>query len=95
MHQHSNYSSPGEEGKKKKPEKNLKKLQLKFPQNRKGNSYLSPRGTKSPTQDKPKEKHTKTHTNQTSKDQTQKKYIKSSKGKAASNIQGKLHMFNS
>ena len=28
----------------------------------------SPRGTKSLIQDKPKEKHTKTHTNQTNKD---------------------------
>ena len=28
----------------------------------------SPRGTKSPIQDKPKEKHAKTHTNQTNKD---------------------------
>ena len=28
----------------------------------------SPRGAKSPTQDKPKEKHTETHTNQTNKD---------------------------
>ena len=31
-------------------------------------SQSSPRGTKSPIQDKPKEKHTKTHTNQTNKD---------------------------
>ena len=29
---------------------------------------ISPRGTKSPIQDKPKEKHAKTHTNQTNKD---------------------------
>ena len=28
----------------------------------------SPRGTESPIQDKPKEKHAKTHTNQTNKD---------------------------
>ena len=28
----------------------------------------SPRGTKSPIQGKPKEKHVKTHTNQTNKD---------------------------
>ena len=34
----------------------------------------------SPIQDKPKEKHTKTHTNQTNKDETQRKIIKSSKG---------------
>ena len=30
----------------------------KFPQHGKGNSQLSPTGTKSPIQDKPKEKHT-------------------------------------
>ena len=30
-------------------------------------SRSRPRGTKSPTQDKPKEKHAKTHTNQTKK----------------------------
>ena len=40
----------------------------KFPQYGKGNSQSSPRGTKSPIQNKPKEKHTKTHTNQTNKD---------------------------
>ena len=37
----------------------------KFPQHGKENSQLSPRGTKSAMQDKPKEKHRKTHTNQT------------------------------
>ena len=40
----------------------------KFPQHGKGNTQLSPRGTKSPIQDKPKEKHAKTHTNQTNKE---------------------------
>ena len=40
----------------------------KFPQHGKGNSQSSPWGMKSPIQDKPKEKHTKTHTNQTNKD---------------------------
>ena len=39
-----------------------------FLQHGKGNSQLSPRGTKSAIQDKPKEKLTKTHTNQTNKD---------------------------
>ena len=34
-------------------------------------SPSSPRGTKSPIQDKPKEKHAKTHTKQTNKDQPQ------------------------
>ena len=40
----------------------------KFPQHGKGNSQLSPRDTKIFIQDKPKEKHTKTHTNQANKD---------------------------
>ena len=31
-------------------------------------AHQLPRGTKSPIQDKPKEKHAKTHTNQTNKD---------------------------
>ena len=34
----------------------------------KGNSQSSPRGTKSPTEDKPKEKQAKIHTDQTNKD---------------------------
>jgi len=42
-------------------------------------SQSSPRGTKSPIQDKPKEKYTKTHPNQTNKDETQRKDIESSK----------------
>ena len=45
----------------------------------------------SPIQDKLKEKHTKTHTNQTNKDYIQRKNIKSSKGKATKNIYGKSH----
>ena len=40
----------------------------KFPQHGKGNSQSSPRGNKSPKQDKPKEKHAKTHTDQANKD---------------------------
>ena len=46
-------------------------------------------------QDKPKEKHIKTHTNQTNKDETQRKNIKTSKRKAASNLQGNPHRSNS
>ena len=53
----------------------------KFPQLGKGNSKSSPRGTKSPIQDKPKEKLTKTCTNQTNKDWTQRKNIKRATGK--------------
>ena len=40
----------------------------KFPQHGKGNSQSTSRSTKSPIQDKPEEKHTKIHTNQTKKD---------------------------
>ena len=40
----------------------------KFPLHGKGNSQSNPRGTRSPIQDKPKEKHAKTHTNQSNKD---------------------------
>ena len=63
----------------------LKRLELKISPTWKGNSQSSPRGTKSPIQDKTKEKHTKTHANQTNKDPTQRKNIKSSKGEATSN----------
>ena len=40
----------------------------KYPHHGKGNIQSSPRGAESPIQDKPKEKHAKTHTNQTNKD---------------------------
>ena len=40
----------------------------KLPQHGKRNSQSSPRGWKSPIQDKPKKKHSKTHANQTNKD---------------------------
>ena len=52
--------------KKKSKRKGMRNF-LKFPQHGKGNSQSSPRGTKSLIQGKPKEKHTKTHTNQTNK----------------------------
>ena len=57
----------------------------------KGNSQSSPKGTKSPIQVKLKEKHAKTHGNQTSKDWAQRKNIKCTKGGATSNIQQKPH----
>ena len=60
---------PEEEEKKKGYEKILKEIIVEnFPNMEKANSQSSPRGTKSPIQDKPKEKHAKTHTNQTNKD---------------------------
>ena len=59
-----------------------------------GNSP-SPRNPQSPKQDKPKKKHPKTHINQLNKDQTQRTYIKSSKGKTTNNSQGDPHKDNS
>ena len=59
---------PEEEEKKKGYQKNFEEIiVIIFPQHGKGNSQSSSRGAKSPIQDKPKEKHTKTHTNQTNK----------------------------
>ena len=49
----------------------------------------------SPIQDKPKQKHAKTHTSQASKDWTQRKTIKSSKRKATSHMQRRPHVINS
>ena len=59
---------PEEEEKKKGYEKIVEEIIVSFPQHGKGNSQSSPKGTKSPTQDKLKVKHVKTHTNQTNKD---------------------------
>ena len=58
---------PEKEEKKNGYEKIFEKI-IKFPQRGKGNCQSSPRGAKSPIQDKPKQKHTETHTNQTKKD---------------------------
>ena len=49
----------------------------------------------SPIQEKPKEKHTETHSNQSGKTQRQRKIIESSKGKTTNNIQGNSHKVNS
>ena len=68
MHQHSNYWGPRRREKERVWENFWRDYSWKFPQHGKGNSQSSPRGTKSPIQDKPKEKHAKTHTNQTNKD---------------------------
>ena len=59
---------PGEEEKEMVWENFWRDYSWKFPQHGKGKSQSSPRGTKSPTQDKPKEKCARTHTNQTNKD---------------------------
>ena len=59
---------PEEEEKKRVWENFWRDYSWKFPQHGKGNSQSSPRGAKSPIQDKPKEKPAKTHINQTNKD---------------------------
>ena len=56
------------------------------------NEIKNPEGSE---QDKPKEKHPKTHINQINKDQTQRTNIKSSKGKTTNNTQGYSHNDNS
>ena len=66
--QHSNYRGPKRRREKQKVWENFgRDYSLKFPQHGKRNSQSSPRGTKSLIQHKPKEKHAKTHTNQTNK----------------------------
>ena len=55
----------------------------------KGYSHQSPGSAESPRQDKPKEKHAETHSNQIDKNQRQRKIIESKKGKPTNNIQGK------
>ena len=49
----------------------------------------------SPRQDKPKEKHSKTHSTQIDKNYRQRKIIKSNKGKTTNNMQGNSHKVNS
>ena len=60
--------SEEEEKKKGHEKKNWRDYSWKFPQHGKGNSQSSPRGTKSPMQDKSKEKHAKTLTDKTKND---------------------------
>ena len=68
-HQHSNYRGSLERREKERVWGNLwRDCSWKFPQHGKVHSQSSPRGAKSPIQDKSKEKHAKTHTNQTNKD---------------------------
>ena len=60
MHQHLNYMSPRRRREKERvSEIFLRDYSWKFPQHGKGNGQSIPRGTKSPIQDKPKEKHAK------------------------------------
>ena len=65
-HKHSNYRGLRRRREKERIwEKIWRDYSWKFPQLGKGNSWTSPRGTKSSIQDLPKEKHAKTHTNLT------------------------------
>ena len=57
-----------EEEKKKQYEKFFEEIIVENFPNMEKESQSSPRSTKRPIQHKPKEKHTKTHTNQTNKD---------------------------
>jgi len=76
---------PEEEDKKKGHEKILQEIIVEnFPKI--GKEIATPlQETQSPKQDKPKEKHPKTHIYQINEDQTQRTNIKSSKGKATNN----------
>ena len=56
---------PEEEEEKKGYEKIFEEIIVENFPNKEKESQSSPRGTKSPIEDKPKEIHTKTHTNQT------------------------------
>ena len=67
MHQHSNYRGPRRRREKERVWENFEEIIVEnFPNMEK--EIVKSRGAKSPIQDKPKEKHTKTHTNQTNKD---------------------------
>ena len=60
MHQHSNYSGPRRRREKERVWENFwRDYSWKLSQHGKGNSQSSPRDAKSPTQDKPKDKHAK------------------------------------
>ena len=68
-HQHSNYRGHRRWREKERVWENFwNDYSEKHPKYGKGNSQSSPRSIESPIQDKPKEKHAKTHTNQTNKD---------------------------
>ena len=95
MHQHSNYRGSRTRREKVRGWEYIwRDYSWNFSQHGKENSQSSPRDAKSSIQDKPKDKHAKTHTNQTNKDKTQIKNIKSSKGKATNNTQEKPHKLN-
>ena len=59
----------------------LKDFSWKFPKHGKRNSQSSPRGPKSPTQDKSKEKYPKTHSNQKTITKHKEKILKAAREK--------------
>ena len=68
MNKHLNYRDPRIRREKERVWENFwRDYSWNFPQHGKGNSQLTPIGTKRPIQDKRKEEHTKTHSNQTNK----------------------------
>ena len=83
MHQHSNYRGPRRRRVKERVLENFwRDYSWKLPQHGKGNSQSSPRGTKGPIQDKPKEKHAKTCINQTNlKTEHKERILKAARGK--------------
>ena len=69
MHQHSIYTVPKVEEKKKRGyEKIFEEIIVENFPNAEKEIVTQVQGAQSPIQDKPKEKHAKTHTNQTNKD---------------------------
>ena len=86
---------PEEEDKKKDHEKIPEEIIVEnFPKMEK-EIITQVQETQSPKQDKPKEKHPKTHINQINKDKTESTNIKSSKEKTTNNTQGDSHKDNS
>ena len=91
MHQHSNYRGLRRRREKERVwEKFVRDYNWKFPQHGKGNGQSSPRGTKSPMQDKPKEKHAKTHMNQTTKTKHKERILKATREKQQVTYKGNL-----
>ena len=68
MYQHSNYRSPEEDAKKKGNEKIFEEIIIENFPNMEKEIVIQVPEAQSPIQGKPKEKHTKTHTDQTNKD---------------------------
>ena len=86
---------PEEEDKKKDHEKIFEEIIIEnFPKVGK-EITTQVQETKRHKEDKPKEKHPKTHINQNNKDYAQRTNIKNSKGKTTNNTQGDSHKDNS